>query len=371
MPPLGRQEACPAEPCPAEPGTADSPGDSRVRRAVALSGGPDSLCAAALMPPGLALIVDHGLRPESAKEAEVAAKMAQDLGHEARVLTWQDSKTAAKTQAAYRAGRYALLARACAQEAVTELWTGHQSDDQIETLLLRLSMASGLRGLSGMAARTWLGNTRLVRPLLTSPRTGIARWLSAHGLRALADPSNEDPRYLRVKWRAYARQNPQISAKLQDLSLTLGALRNQAIAHIPTGICTVPSQGILHLCAAKLHSCDRSGLREVLAACLRWVGGRSFAPLEGAIDFILHPPRRNAAYAVGGVCLRWDNAQGRLILRPEARGKTLAQGVAARQRETVGELWLPANQAKNGGLILGSTPKFDHEFATKCTSSPL
>ena len=360
-----------------------------MTRAIALSGGADSLFAATIMPPGLALIVDHGLRSGSRQEAAMAAAMARDLGHEAQILTWRPGRVP-KTQAAYRAGRYALLAKACYEHKIEEIWTGHQSDDQCETLLLRLSMGSGLMGLSGMAQRTWLGNTPLFRPILHITRAEILRRLRAKGLKAIEDPTNEDPAYPRVIWRRYLSQNPKIRKQALELSLRIGALRNQALAAISSDTVHLRGPGILKISGA-VKNLPRESMHELLAACVRWVGGRAFAGLEDLIRFVRSPQRSGARIGTGGTLTSWQKSLDAFTMAPENRTpKTSTQErgdfahlidrdvdldlvhqakalIEARVQETQNCLWLPHNQMRSGGLILGIRPRFDHEFITKST----
>ncbi len=321
------------------------------------------------MPTGLALIVDHGLRPESRAEAEQAAKQAQALGHMAQILTWHHGEVP-KTQAAYRAGRYALLAQACQTAGIEELWTGHQQDDQAETLMLRLSKGSGLMGLSGMAAQTWLGNTRLCRPLLTLPKTEILAELKRRGLEGLQDPSNEDPAYPRVMWRTHLTANLALKDRLIDLSQRIGGLRNQALAHAPSLPIHIQAPGHLYI-DQSLKDLPGASRYEVLAACVRWVGGRVFAPLESLIAFVSSPQKSASSATAGGVVLTWRQAQGVYELRPERRRPTDPDPLSIRAAETQDGLWLPGNQARYGGLIIGESPRLDHEFATKKTPSLL
>ena len=78
--------------------------------ALGYSGGGDStalLHALKACFPGVALhalIVDHGLRPESAEEAADNADYARDLGAEPHILRWSSPR---KNQAAARHARHA------------------------------------------------------------------------------------------------------------------------------------------------------------------------------------------------------------------------------------------------------------------------
>ena len=85
------------------------------RVAVAVSGGADSM-ALALLTAGwgeaLALIVDHGVRAESAAEAALVARRLAERGITARVLTVRDLAPGPGIAARARAARYAALSDA-------------------------------------------------------------------------------------------------------------------------------------------------------------------------------------------------------------------------------------------------------------------
>jgi tRNA(Ile)-lysidine synthase len=87
---------------------------------------------------------------------------------------------------------------------LTTLLTGHQLDDQAETLVMRLNRGSGVTGLAGMRpVATVPGNPdlRLVRPLLGWRRAELEAICAVAGHTPANDPSNCDLRHERVKVR--------------------------------------------------------------------------------------------------------------------------------------------------------------------------
>ncbi|WP_228372897.1 tRNA lysidine(34) synthetase TilS [Demequina subtropica] len=163
---------------------------------VACSGGPDSLALAAAVAfvarkQGLfagAIIVDHGLQPDSAVVAERAAHEVRRAGihtvHIERVVVGR----AGGMEAAAREARYAALdARIDAEGGLDPvLLTGHTMDDQAETVLLALARGSGARALSGIPAR----RGRIVRPFLTVRRKDTLAACQALDLDPWHDPTN-------------------------------------------------------------------------------------------------------------------------------------------------------------------------------------
>lgn len=177
------------------------------RLGLAVSGGPDSmamlLLAQAAMPGGFEVAtVDHGLRAESAAEAELVADLCRDRGVAHAILRVEVA--AGNLQDEARAARYAALAAWAADRRLGAILTAHHADDQAETVLMRLNRGSGLAGLAGVRARgTVPGSTLpLVRPLLDWRREELAALVTRAGLAAVSDPSNSDPRFDRARIRA-------------------------------------------------------------------------------------------------------------------------------------------------------------------------
>lgn len=175
-----------------------------ARLGLAVSGGPDSLAllmiAAAERPGAIrAATVDHGLRPDARREAEMVAAICAERGIPHDILT---VTVTGSVQAAARAARYAALADWCRAHALDHLATAHHRDDQAETVLMRLARGAGLAGLSGIRAARPLGEgVMLVRPLLGMPKAELEAIVAAAGLSPARDPSNDDPRYDRTAIR--------------------------------------------------------------------------------------------------------------------------------------------------------------------------
>jgi tRNA(Ile)-lysidine synthase len=182
---------------------------------LAVSGGPDStallLLAARwraslkLGPKLVAVTVDHGLRRESAREARDVARLARRLKVSHRTLRWKGKKPETGLQAAARAERYRLLARAAVAVGARHVLTAHTRDDQAETVLIRLTRGSGLAGLGAMArvGRLPAANAEieLVRPLADIPKARLLATLKAARIPFADDPSNRNRAFTRVRMR--------------------------------------------------------------------------------------------------------------------------------------------------------------------------
>lgn len=155
----------------------------------------------------IVLIVDHGLRPESSKDAAKTAHWAKQAGLEAHVLHWQGRKPKADVEAKAREARYRLMGEWCRARDVSALFVAHTREDQAETFLLRLARGSGVDGLSAMQPRApfpaaGFASLNLLRPLLDMTRAELREYLSERDQPWLDDPMNLDPRFARTRLRA-------------------------------------------------------------------------------------------------------------------------------------------------------------------------
>ena len=179
---------------------------------LAVSGGADSLAMMVLIAgwakelgqnaPRLSVAtVDHALRVEAAAEAAYVGQLAEQFGLEHTVLQWEAEKPSTGLQEAAREARYALLEAHMRMIGADALVLAHHADDQAETVLMRLSAGSGLTGLGGMEQETRLRDIVLLRPFLDVPGARLRATIEAADLRPIEDPSNQNSRFTRVRFR--------------------------------------------------------------------------------------------------------------------------------------------------------------------------
>ena len=179
---------------------------------LAVSGGPDSVAlmwlaarwrrALARGPGLIAVTVDHGLRPASAREANDVKQLAQGLGLVHHTLRWRGAKPETGLPAAARAARYRLLAKAAQDHGASHILTAHTRDDQAETLLMRLLRGSGIAGLAAMARQSPRHGVILARPLLQVSKARLIATLDKARIAYADDPTNRDPHFTRPRLRA-------------------------------------------------------------------------------------------------------------------------------------------------------------------------
>jgi len=94
--------------------------------------------------------------------------------------------------------RLARLSEIAREQGCTWIATGHQKNDNAETVLHRLQRGTGFRGLAGIRpVRRLDDDLRLARPLLCVTREEIVRYLDEHDLRWREDRTNTDATYTR------------------------------------------------------------------------------------------------------------------------------------------------------------------------------
>ncbi len=179
---------------------------------LAVSGGPDSVALMWLAArwrrqlkrgPLLTVVtIDHGLRPESAREARAVKRLAAALDLPHRTVNWIGDKPKNGLPAAARAARYRLLAGAARKFGAFHVMTAHTRDDQAETILMRMARGSGLAGLAAMAVETEREGIQIVRPLLQMPKSRLIATLGKAKLDFAVDPTNMDPQFTRPRLRA-------------------------------------------------------------------------------------------------------------------------------------------------------------------------
>lgn len=274
------------------------PFEPSPRLAAAVSGGADSMALAILAHTWartrggsvLALVVDHGLRPESLAEAVLTVARLAARGIASRLLRLEGLDHGPALAERARTARYAALSAQCATEGIVHLLLGHHALDQAETVLMRRQSGSGPGGLAGMPALAEQFGLRLVRPLLGVPPGRLRQTLQAAGVAWVEDPSNHDRRALRPRLRADlddpAGSGPIVAA-LYANARTAGVERawreRQSAASLADTVAFHP-EGFALLAPGLLAP-------PVLAAVIQAVSGAGFPPPTRPVAALAAAPR--------------------------------------------------------------------------------
>ena len=180
------------------------PGDRIV---LAVSGGPDSLAMTAICSELQSefsidfypVNINHQLQSDSSLWSEKTVEICKQLGftNAISIAVNVDENSGLGLEAAARDARYRALRDYSQTVGARAIMLAHTTDDQAETVLLRISRGSSTRSLAGMANIT----NDLWRPLLDIEREKLHKALSDFGLDAIKDPHNFDRQFTRVKIR--------------------------------------------------------------------------------------------------------------------------------------------------------------------------
>lgn len=246
---------------------------------IAVSGGPDSMALLSVLTgvaerSGLRLFahgVDHGIRAEARSELDLAERFSRNLG-----IDFSRSElrvgAGANLQARARTARHAALQAHAKRVSASWIATAHHADDRAETVLMRLLRGTSPRALAVLPPRS--GN--LVRPLIRARRRDILVHLARHRIEFAEDPSNRNPRFVRVRVRQ--ELIPILEALSPKIVEHLTALADEvATTHSGSDWAKTPAGADEEL--ALLGTAQRSAVRQMLdrqsrSARVRLRGGK-------------------------------------------------------------------------------------------------
>lgn len=296
--------------------------------AAGVSGGPHSLALALLAQEWaaargirfLALIADHGLRPESAAEAAHVRAMLAGQGIAARVLALSVAPGPAMQERA-REARLAALLAACGEEGAAWLFLGHHRLDQAETLLFRAARGSGEAGLAAMPGWRAMPEALVLRPLLGTPPAALEDVCAAAGLAPVRDPSNDNPRFARIRTRAALADPGGEGETVVALALAARAMgRRRARREAALAERAARAVRLLPCGAARVNPALLDA--PLLAALLRVVGGARHAPARAEVEALL----ARGQGTLGGA---WWRADGWLLREPGQLPSPIPAGAGA------------------------------------------
>lgn len=268
--------------------------------ALAVSGGGDSMAMLALAHTwartwgvGLRVVtIDHGLRAESASEAEMVARECAALGHSHTALRWHWDGKGNVMDAARRA-RLELIGHW--RGDLRHVLMAHTADDVAETFLLRLARGSGVDGLAAMQARrTVPQGFEVIRPCLDMRRAELRHYARVLHVPWVEDPTNDNPKYERARARQMLPPLTDLGLSPSDLTDTAKrllrareALQARAIS-VADDLVVEHASGTLLIDRDGFAGIERETQLRLLAAAMMWISGAAYRPrvasLEDALD---------------------------------------------------------------------------------------
>ena len=179
---------------------------TNARVIVGVSGGADSVVLLhILLSLGYDCVIAHcnfHLRmEESNRDEEFVRKLSKSLHLPFYNIDFETTKYAKEhhksIEMAARDLRYEWFYQLVEKLDAQAIAVAHHADDSIETMLMNLVRGTGLRGLTGIAAR----NEKVIRPLLCCTREEIETYIIGHDLENITDSTNATLDYQRNKFR--------------------------------------------------------------------------------------------------------------------------------------------------------------------------
>ncbi len=178
---------------------------------VATSGGPDSMALLRLLISlkdtyNLNIIcahVNHNVRKESEKEKTFVENYAVINKIKFEYMKIKEYKNNKFSEDEARKLRYKFLNEVCLKYKANYLMTAHHGDDLIETILMRITRGSNLKGYKGISKISGNNNYKIVRPLLYTTKEDIIKYLDDNNIEYVIDKSNSDIKYTRNRYRKH------------------------------------------------------------------------------------------------------------------------------------------------------------------------
>jgi tRNA(Ile)-lysidine synthase len=147
--------------------------------------------------------LEHGIRgEESVSDMRFVETLCRDLSIPLTTRSENVPEMARSRglslEAAARGVRYAFLEELAGDLKATKIATGHNANDQAETLLINLLRGAGMAGLSGIRPAM---NGRIIRPLIEATREEIESYAADKELKFRVDSTNLDESHERNKIR--------------------------------------------------------------------------------------------------------------------------------------------------------------------------
>ena len=184
------------------------------RVAVAVSGGADSVALLRVLIElraelGIVLFVAHFNHQLRGEESDADERFVAELASEHNLpffagradVRAHAAANKLSLEHAARELRYQWLTNLAREESLDAIATAHNSDDQAETVLMKFLRGAGTRGLAGIHAVHTGHGSRIIRPLLETPRREIESYLNALNQPWREDHTNLDTQHTRNRIR--------------------------------------------------------------------------------------------------------------------------------------------------------------------------
>ena len=175
---------------------------------IGVSGGIDSICLLHIINSlkekyKLHIVVahiNHNVRKESGYDEKFVKKYCNELNIRFESITI-DFYKGDNFQNEARKIRYDFFEKLIKKYKSNYLMTAHHGDDLIETILMRISRGSTLKGYSGFSIKNQKENYQIIKPLIFVSKEEILEYINNNDLKYCTDTSNDTDDYTRNRYR--------------------------------------------------------------------------------------------------------------------------------------------------------------------------
>ncbi len=195
-----------------------------------LSGGQDSMCLLDILcgiKKRISIIaahINHNIREESNSEA----LFIKDYCSNRNIIleTTKFNKKSSNTnysEAELREKRYQYFEKIIKKYKAKYLFTAHHGDDLIETILMRITRGSDLKGYAGFDLITNKDSYQVIKPLIYTTKNDIEEYNKKNKIPSVEDKTNKSDKYTRNRYRKKVlpflkEENPKVHLKYLKFS---------------------------------------------------------------------------------------------------------------------------------------------------------
>ena len=171
--------------------------------------------------------IHHHLRKESDEEEEMVRNFCGERNISIEVYHWEQGfEQTVGIEEKARKFRYQKLEEAMKKNKASYVVVAHHADDQVETVLMKLTRGSTIEGIAGMKPIRPFNEGYLIRPFLTVDKEKLYEYASIHQIPYREDESNSSLEYTRNRFRKEVipllkQENSKLNQKIQEFTQTL------------------------------------------------------------------------------------------------------------------------------------------------------
>lgn len=175
---------------------------------IGLSGGPDSMCLLDILESLNKKIkivcahINHNIREESKEELAFIEDYCKKKNLIIETTTFKKkSPNQDYNELELREKRYEYFSKIITKYEAKYLFTAHHGDDLIETILMRMTRGSNLKGYTGFQIETKKEHYKVIKPLIYMTKDDIISYNKEHNIPSVNDKTNDEDNYTRNRYR--------------------------------------------------------------------------------------------------------------------------------------------------------------------------